>query len=85
MNKSLFLVAMRKNINFSIYILLISCVSLQCSKKEDKRYCAECYETTYGSWAPNFCGTSSEVNDYINLMEYNSPYPQYWVCSKYDE
>lgn len=76
---------MKKNTNISLLILLISLALLSCSKKEDKIYCAECYETNSGSWAFDFCGTSSEVNDYIYLMEYGSPSSQYWVCSKYDE
>ena len=44
------------------------------------KYCAECTEHDSGYTASNFCGTSSEVNIYIEELE--STNYQNWSCTK---
>ena len=43
-------------------------------------YCADCVELDSGYIADEFCGTSSQVDVYIDELESTSY--QNWVCSK---
>jgi len=43
-------------------------------------YCAECIEIDYGYTADDFCGTSSELNTFIEELESTSI--QNWNCIK---
>ena len=64
-----------------VYLLLSSC-----AKEEEKTYCAICTELATGSSATPYCGTSSEVDAYIEAMESNDPgSSQVWECYKEEE
>ena len=63
-----------------VILLLASCT------KEEKTYCAVCTELATGSSATRYCGTSSEVDAYIETMESNDPTSsQVWECYKEEE
>jgi len=67
---------------FCLFIVLLAFSS--CA--EEKRYCAECYEYNSGVWASDFCGTSEEVDTYIEeLGAAGLLLGQAWSCDKIEE
>ena len=71
-----------KKINYISSFCLILLLSF--SSCEPATYCAECVELNTGYNASLFCGSNSEVNDYMDELEsYDPNYPdQNWSCSK---
>ena len=75
---------MNKIIYFIVFCVIFFLSS--CSKGgSSQEYCAECIELDSGYISNEFCGTSSQVDAYINEFEsYDPQYPnQVWSCDKY--
>ena len=71
---------MKKLFMLSLFLFILSACTA------DKRYCAECYEYTSGYWASDYCGTSEEVDTYIQeLGAAGLLYGQAWSCDKVEE
>jgi len=66
-----------------IVIISFAFIAFTGCKKEDKQYCAECVEQNTQTKANTFCGTSSEVDEYISgLKQQGSNFGQNWKCTK---
>ena len=71
---------MKKLFMLSLFLFILSACT------EDKRYCAECYEYNSSYWASDYCGTSEEVDTYIQeLGAAGLPLGQAWSCDKVEE
>jgi len=67
-----------------IFILILTPLLFMSCENPFARYCASCTEMSTLYVADDYCGTSSQVDIYINDLEsYNPAYPdQNWSCYK---
>ena len=68
----------------TLSLLLFVIVGLTSCQKQ--KYCADCYEAVSDYHASDFCGTSDEVDTYIQeLTSTGLSLGQAWSCQKYAE
>jgi len=71
---------MKKKIFISMLFAGLILVSLSsCKKKSPLEECTTCTELNSGYTAPEYCGSPSDVDDYIDELYYNSPPDQDWT------
>ena len=75
-----------KKLNLSVFTLLILFVAFGFSSCTKQKYCAQCYENISGYQANDYCGTSDQVDTYMDeLNNGSSNTGQIWSCSKVAE
>jgi hypothetical protein len=73
-----------KKLFFSTIIALVVLISMSSCTKTN--YCAACEEANTGYQPADFCGSESDVDDYISeLKTQGAAVGQSWSCQKKEE
>ncbi|MFC1729707.1 hypothetical protein ACFL6I_05165 [candidate division KSB1 bacterium] len=66
-----------------ILFVVLAIVSIAFSSCKKDEYCASCVEANSGYKPEDYCGSSSEVDDFIDeLYRQGSAAGQNWTCQK---